>query len=315
MKEQFKKIRQGDVRAAAKLMRDIEDEVPYAIEELKKIFPYTGRAHVIGVTGTPGAGKSTLIDALIGSFRKDGKTIGVIAIDPTSPFTNGALLGDRIRMQRHSTDSNVFIRSVASRGWAGGLAKTVFGLLHVMDVLNKDVIMIETVGSGQAEIDIVNLADTSILILVPGMGDTIQTMKAGILEGADIFVINKVDIFEAGELNLRLQEMIDMRRETSGCWIPNIVLTEAINNCGIESLKEQILKHWNFIVSTGMLETNRRRRITLELLDIIQGYVKDYISNNIDETYFNKQVDDILLKKADPYSVGLDIISRSIKFQ
>jgi LAO/AO transport system kinase len=314
MDDQFDKIRQGDMRAAAKLMRDIEDEVPYALEELKKVYPYTGQAHVIGVTGTPGAGKSTLIDALITSFRKDSKTIGVIAIDPTSPFTNGALLGDRIRMQRHSTDSNIFIRSVASRGWRGGLAKTAFGLLHVMDALNKDIIIIETVGSGQAETDIVNLADTSILILVPGMGDMIQTMKAGILEGADIFVINKADIFETGELNLRLQEMIETRRETPACWVPTIVLTEAINNRGIESLKEEILKHRHFIVSTGMLDTTRRRRIKLELLEIIQGYMKDYIASKIDETYFNKQVDNILLKKADPYSVALDMFNRSIKF-
>lgn len=232
MKTQIAKILEGDVRAAARLMRDIEDEAPHAIEDLKSLYPHTGRAYIIGVTGAPGVGKSTLVDTLISSFRKEAMTIGVIAIDPTSPFTGGALLGDRIRMQSHSTDQGVFIRSVATRGWAGGLSKSTLNLIHIMDALKKDIILVETVGTGQAEVDIVSAADTSILVLIPGMGDAIQMMKAGILEGTDIFVINKIDRDSADDVKMQLEVMLGMKDGLSDGWRPPIVLTEAINNKG-----------------------------------------------------------------------------------
>jgi len=205
------KILQGDVRAAARLMRDIEDEAPNAVEELKSIYLHTGRAYIVGVTGAPGTGKSTIVDALITSFRGENMTVGVVAVDPTSPFTGGALLGDRIRMQKHSTDQGVFIRSLAARGWMGGLSKATINMIHVMDAMNKDVILVETVGIGQAEIDIIRITDTSILVLTPGMGDAIQLMKAGILEGADIFVINKADKDGAEALRIELQLMLEMK--------------------------------------------------------------------------------------------------------
>ena len=172
------KILAGDVRAAARLMRGIEDGTPNALEELGRIYPYTGKAHIVGVTGAPGVGKSTLVNTLISTLRQRNMTVGVVAIDPTSPFTGGAILGDRVRMQQHSTDQGVFIRSLATRGCTGGLSRATISMVHVMDAMGKDIIVVETVGVGQGEVDITKVADTSVLIMTPGMGDAIQMLKA-----------------------------------------------------------------------------------------------------------------------------------------
>jgi len=313
MKKQIDKILEGDVRAAAKLMRDIEDEIPHAIEELKSLYLHTGAAHIIGVTGAPGVGKSTLVDTLISSFRNRGLTIGVVAVDPTSPFTGGALLGDRIRMQKHSADRDVFIRSVATRGWAGGLSKSTLNLIHIMDAMSKDIILVETVGTGQAEIDIVNIADTSILVLMPGMGDSIQMMKAGILEGTDIFVINKVDKDSADNVRMQLQVMLDMKDRLPGEWRPPVVLTEAINNKGIEELTEEILGHKELLISSGGLEKRRRERAGLELIAVVEGYLKSHITDRIDNDYLEKLIDDLVQKKTSPHSAALGIINQLVK--
>ncbi|MCK5554002.1 MAG: methylmalonyl Co-A mutase-associated GTPase MeaB, partial [Deltaproteobacteria bacterium] len=176
------KILRGDIRAASRLMRDIDDRMPNAMEELKKIYPKTGNAYIIGITGPPGSGKSTLVDKIVEILRKEGKTVGIVAVDPTSPFTGGAILGDRIRMQRHSIDDGVFIRSLATRGSLGGLSRSTNDVIKVMDAMGKDIIIVETVGVGQDEVDIVNTAHTSVVVLVPGLGDDIQAIKAGILE-------------------------------------------------------------------------------------------------------------------------------------
>jgi len=313
MKTQIAKILEGDVRAAARLMRDIEDEAPHAIEDLKSLYPHTGKAYIIGVTGAPGVGKSTLVDTLISSFRKEAMTIGVIAIDPTSPFTGGALLGDRIRMQSHSTDQGVFIRSVATRGWAGGLSKSTLNLIHIMDDLKKDIILVETVGTGQAEVDIVSAADTSILVLIPGMGDAIQMMKAGILEGTDIFVINKIDRDSADDVKMQLEVMLGMKDGLSDGWRPPIVLTEAINNKGGAELVAEIIRHKEFLTSSGGLEKRRRERAKLELIEAVEGYLKSHITDRIDKDCLNRLIDDLVQKKTDPYSVALEIINQSIK--
>jgi len=187
------KVTSGDVRAAAKLIRDIDDKVPEAREYLKDLYPFTGRAYVIGITGSPGVGKSTLVDQMVAHLRGNGKTVGVLAVDPTSPFSGGAILGDRVRMQRHSMDEGVFIRSMATRGHFGGLTQSTRSAIDVLDAMGKDYILVETVGVGQDEIDIVQSAHTTIIVLVPGMGDDIQALKAGILEVGDIFVVNKAD--------------------------------------------------------------------------------------------------------------------------
>jgi len=313
MKTQIAKILEGDVRAAARLMRDIEDEAPHAIEDLKSLYPHTGKAYIIGVTGAPGVGKSTLVDTLISSFRKEAMTIGVIAIDPTSPFTGGALLGDRIRMQSHSTDQGVFIRSVATRGWAGGLSKSTLNLIHIMDALKKDIILVETVGTGQAEVDIVSAADTSILVLIPGMGDAIQMMKAGILEGTDIFVINKIDRDSADDVKMQLEVMLGMKDGLSDGWRPPIVLTEAINNKGGAELVAEIIRHKEFLTSSGGLEKRRKERTKLELIEAVEGYLKSHITDRIDKDCLNRLIDDLVQKKTDPYSAALEIINQSIK--
>src|SRR5512139_1376131 len=218
--ETTKKIQGGDVRAASRLIRNLEDRIPEAKTTIKHLFPLTGRAHVIGITGSPGAGKSTLTDGLIDCFRKRNKTVGVLAVDPTSPFTGGAILGDRIRMQRHAEDPGVFVRSLATRGALGGLAKAVGDAIHVLDVMGKDFVLVETVGTGQQEVEIINHAHTVIVVLVPGMGDEIQAIKAGIMEIADIFVINKADRDGAAQLMAELGAMMSMAAKFPGGWQP-----------------------------------------------------------------------------------------------
>jgi len=308
------KILEGDVQAAARLMTDIEDEIPSAIEELKNIYAYTGRAYIVGITGAPGAGKSSLVDTLISIFRKKDMTVGVIAVDPTSPFTGGAILGDRVRMQEHSTDQNVFIRSLAARGWEGGLSRATVNMVHIMDAMNKDIILIETVGSGQSEVSIAKVADTSIIVLTPGMGDMIQTMKAGILEAANIFVINKADKDGTNNLEGELGVMLAMRSYPPGQWKPSIFRTEAIFNKGTEELAEEVLRHKQFLIDSGELEEKRREKAKLELIENIEGFLKNHIYQRINESgYLEKLVDDLAQRKIDPHSAALKIVNSSIK--
>ena len=307
------KILEGDVRAAARLMRAIEDGAPNAAEELSSIYPHTGRAHVVGVTGTSGVGKSTLVNTVISTLRQKNMTVGVIATDPTSPFTGGAILGDRIRMQKHTTDQGVFIRSLATRGWTGGLSKAAISMIHVMDAMSKDIILVETVGIGQAEIDITKITDTCILTLTPGMGDAIQMMKAGILEAADIYVINKADQDDASNLEMELQVMLGMKSYPDSDWKPSIVLTEAINSKGIDELVEEILKHRQFLISSGGLEKRRKERARLELVEAIGSAIKTYIEAGIDKDYLEKLTDDLVRRKINPNSAALEIINSSIK--
>jgi len=308
------KILEGNVLAAARLMRGIEDEVPDAIEELKTIYLHTGQAYVVGVAGAPGVGKSTLLDCLISSFRKKNMTVGVIAIDPTSPFTGGAILGDRIRMQSYGIDKDVFIRSLATRGWKGGLSKATANMVHVMDAMGKDIIFVEAVGSGQGEIDIARVTDTATVILTPGMGDEIQMMKAGILEAADIFVINKADREGADNLKTGLEVMLEMRAHLPDEWKPGIILTEAISSKGTEELAGEILRHKEFLISSGELEKRRKEKAKLELIDTIESSLKHYIYQRIDkEGYLEKLADDLVQKKTNPQSAALEIINLSIK--
>jgi len=308
------KILEGNVLAAARLMRGIEDELPDAIEELKTIYLHTGQAYIVGVAGAPGVGKSTLLDSLISIFRKKNMTVGVIAIDPTSPFTGGAILGDRIRMQSYGVDKDVFIRSLATRGWKGGLSKATANMVHVMDAMGKDIIFVEAVGSGQGEIDIARVTDTATVILTPGMGDEIQMMKAGILEAADIFVINKADRDGASNLKIGLEAMLEMRAHLPGEWKPGIILTEAISRKGTEELAVEILRHKEFLISSGELQKRRRQKAKLELLDTIESSLKNYIYQRIDkEGYLEKLVDDLVQRKTNPQSAASKIINLSIK--
>jgi LAO/AO transport system kinase len=282
----------GDVRAASRLMRQIDDNVPQATAALREIFPKTGRASVIGITGAPGSGKSTLTDRLIAAYRAQGKTVGVIAVDPTSPFTGGAILGDRIRMQGHATDPGVFIRSLATRGHLGGLSRATGDCLRVMDAMGRDVILVETVGVGQDEIDIAQLAHTTLVVLVPGMGDDIQAIKAGILEVADLFVVNKADLDGADRVVRELRSMLELRHAVGGArdhdelhrmkgsaavkrtapteWEPPILKTVAAKNEGVDALADGVAKHRAHLESTGDKERRERTRAATQFVSLLR---------------------------------------------
>jgi len=304
------KILKGDVLAAARLISGIENEAPEALEEINNLYPHIGRAHIIGVTGSPGVGKSTLADNLVGFARSKNLTVGVIAIDPTSAFTGGAILGDRVRMQKRSADKGVFIRSLATRGWSGGLAKAALGAIHVMDAMGKDIILVETVGSGQIEIDISRAADTTIVVLTPNSGDEIQMMKAGILEAADIFVVNKADKEGADIIKTNLEVMLAARSALPGSWHSPIVMTEAIYGEGIGELVEEIFRHRGFLISSGELKKRQRERARLELMETVESVLNGFI-NGIDKgDYLEKLVDDLSKGKTTPHSAALDITTR-----
>lgn len=259
--EQVQKIVNGDVLTAARLIREIENENPDTARILDELRTHTGHAFIVGVTGAAGAGKSTLLGTLIKFFRKKKEmTVGIVAVDPSSPVTGGALLGDRLRMQGEEVDKGLFIRSLASRGWKGGLSKTARDALTVMDAMGKDVVFIEAVGSGQADVDIAGITDSCIGILVPGMGDDIQLMKAGIIEVADIFAVNKADREGAAGLKALLEAVLAFKEHTAGSWVPPVVLTDAISGKGIDELGEQLLNHRDYLISSGELEQRRNRR-------------------------------------------------------
>lgn len=300
------KVLAGDVKTVARLMTDLENKVPDAIEELGSLYPHTGRAHIVGITGAPGVGKSTLVNATISVLRQKDMTVGVLAVDPTSPFTGGALLGDRVRMQGHGTDPGVFIRSLAARGGTGGLSRAALSMIHVLDAMGKDIILVETVGIGQAEIEITKITDTSILVLVPGWGDTIQLMKAGILEAADIFVVNKANQNGAESLKEELEAMMSTKHSSP------VVLTEAILGQGIEELTDDILRHRQRLISSGELEKRRRERARHELIATIESSMRSLIETGMEKD-LARLTDDLVQGKTDPTSAAQEIINRSIK--
>jgi LAO/AO transport system kinase len=259
--EQARKILEGDTLAAARLMRDVENGKPDAAGVVESLRAHSGHAFVVGITGAAGSGKSTLLGALIPWFRKtQGMTVGVIAVDPTSPLTGGAFLGDRLRMQGEEVDKGLFIRSLASRGWKGGLSEAAADIVLVMDAMGKDIIFVEAVGSGQADVDIAGISDCCVGVLVPGMGDDIQLMKAGIMEVADIFVVNKADREGAENLKALLEAVIEMKERAPAGWKPPVVLTVAVTGKGTEELGAEILRHRDCLEKSGELEKRRKGR-------------------------------------------------------
>jgi LAO/AO transport system kinase len=256
------RARAGDHRALARLLSLVEDESPQIRSVIKELLPSTGAARIIGLTGAPGVGKSTVTGALVGAYRAAGKRVAVLAVDPTSPFTGGALLGDRVRMQEHATDDQVFIRSMASRGHLGGLAASTPQAIRVLDAAGFELIIIETVGVGQAEVAIASLADSVVVLLAPGMGDAIQAAKAGILEVADVFVVNKADKPDSQQVVRDLRNMIALAHQE---WKPPIVSTIAMKGEGLGELVERLDEHWAWLNSTSNLEKRRQGRAREEI--------------------------------------------------
>jgi LAO/AO transport system kinase len=305
-----KRILDGDIRAASRLMRDIDDRIPSAMEALKELYPQTGKAYIIGITGPPGSGKSTMVDKMVDIFRKEEKTVGIVAVDPTSPFTGGAILGDRIRMQRHATDEGVFIRSLATRGCLGGLSRSTQDIINVMDAMRKDIILVETVGVGQDEVDIVNTAHTSIVVLVPGLGDDIQAIKAGIIEIGDIFVINKCEREGADKVERDLRMVLEMGRKRDDNWEPLIFKTEAVLGKGIFELVYGIYRHKQMLEETEALGKRLRERTKTAFLEVLETEVMAHFLEKMEqEGQLERIIDDLVSRRMDPYSVAENVLA------
>jgi LAO/AO transport system kinase len=292
----------GSVRALAKLITLVENEMPGAVEALQQLYPRTGHAYIVGITGPPGSGKSTLTDKITKELRKKGYTVGIVAVDPTSPFSGGALLGDRLRMQDITNDEGVFVRSMATRGTLGGLSRATADTVKILDAFGKDFILIETVGVGQDEVDIAKTADTTLLISVPGLGDEIQALKAGIMEIGDIFVVNKSDREGADRLVTELSLMLDLN-PAMGPWRPPIVKIVATLGEGILDLTEKIWKHRQFLQEGSGLLRKRNERAKQEILNLIEGEVSKYIHKMLKyDVTFDEVIEQVVARKKDPYS-------------
>jgi LAO/AO transport system kinase len=302
------RIRLGEVRALARAISTIEDGRPESLELLKALFPLSGRARVIGLTGAPGAGKSTLVDQLAREYRKQERTVGIIAVDPTSPYTGGAILGDRIRMQAHHADPGIYIRSMATRGCLGGLARATTDVATVLDASGRDLVLIETVGVGQDEVDIVRLADITVVILVPGMGDDVQTIKAGIMEIADIFVINKSDREGADrvEREIRAMQTLALRKDQ---WTPSIVKTVATEGKGVSELAAAIAAYESFLSQHDLLMKKKISNWRERLIEMLrEALLERLLRERMSEKELARLSEEIAEHRRDPYSLVEEIV-------
>ena len=305
------RILAGEKRSIARAITIIENNGEKAQKIISAIYPYTGKAYVIGITGPAGSGKSTLIEKIVKKLRENGKSVGVVAVDPTSPFTGGAFLGDRIRMQNLSLDEEVFIRSMASRNSLGGLAKATKDAIKVLDAAGKDYIIVETVGAGQLEVDIVKVAHTVIIVLAPGFGDEIQAIKAGLMEIGDIFVINKADRENADRAVIDLLSALELN--TKKRWKPQVIKTVALTGKGVDELLKAIEEHRKYL-EAGELEERRRKRIEAELLEAISQRLTDTIIAELKtDKKLESFIEKIMNRESDPYTIADMLLKEKIK--
>lgn len=300
MENTIKKALKGDPRAIARLISLVESESTFAHEIMKAIYPHTGKAHLIGVTGAPGAGKSTLVDKIISRYKELGKSVGIIAVDPSSPFSGGAILGDRLRMQQHALDPSVFIRSMGTRGSLGGLSRAAYEAALILDACGKDIVIIETAGVGQTEIDIVRIADTIILLLVPGMGDDVQIMKAGIMEIADIFVVNKADREGADKIVAEVNLMLDIAGERS--WRPPVLKAIAESGQGVDDIIWAVEEHRLYLQKSEEGKKRRSSRIRHEVEEILRRDIARIVEKEWEERSSNDLIEALASRRSDPYT-------------
>ncbi len=305
-------VRGGDRRALARAITLIENSDPMAYNLVREVYPETGSAYVVGITGPPGVGKSSLIAALVRHIRADDRTVGVISVDPSSPFTQGALLGDRIRLTEHFLDPGVFIRSMGTRGHLGGLAEATLQALLVLDAAGKDIVFVETVGTGQSEVEVIGIADTVLLVLMPGSGDSIQALKAGIMEIPDVIAINKKDHPAAKTMLNEVRSILTLDKERS--WKPPIVLTEAINDEGVTDLWAKIEEHRAFLDEEGLLEERRRKNLAGEVFAVASARAKTHLERAVrDDPELRRLLDEVQQRELDPLTAVREIMDKVFK--
>jgi LAO/AO transport system kinase len=302
-------LRGGDRRALARAITLVENGDPLAYQVVSDVYPSTGSAHAVGITGPPGVGKSSLVSALVRRVRADEREVGVVSVDPSSPFTHGALLGDRIRLTDHFLDPGVFIRSMGTRGHLGGLAETTLQTLLVLDAAGKDVVFLETVGAGQSEVGIISIADTVVLVLMPGSGDSIQALKAGIMEIPDVIAINKMDHPMAKAMLNEVRQVLSLG--PSDGWRPPIVLTEAVRGEGIDKLWEKIEEHRAWLEAEGELEARRRRNLATEVFQVASARARRHLEDEVQEDpELRRLLEQVQARELDPLTAVREILEK-----
>ena len=302
-------VRAGDRRALARSITLVENGEPLALELVRELYPETGRSIVVGITGPPGVGKSSLINALVRHVRDEGLSVGVISVDPSSPFTHGALLGDRIRLADHFLDPEVFIRSMGTRGHLGGLSEATLQAALLLDAAGKELVLLETVGAGQSEVEVIGIADTVLLVLMPGSGDSVQALKAGIMEIPDVIAINKMDHPAAKTMLNEVRSILALDRERE--WKVPIVLTEAVRGEGVPALWERLGEHRRYLESEGLLEERRRKNLAGEVFAVATGRAKAHLQATVaDDPELRRLLDEVQARELDPLSAVREILDK-----